>query len=90
MTPNMLFSLVDSTRITAAKERSRQALTEHAQPRQPMNIKTNKKKLPISMLDDILDAPSNRSSLPREQSVDSHLHLQDTMEVVLEQEVKFL
>lgn len=73
MPSNVKFSLINTRCTAAAKVSSQRALMEHAKPRQLMDTKTCKKRLPTFMLDGTPDAPSNGSKLPQDQ--DSHYHL---------------
>lgn len=65
MDPDVRSSLIDTSRISAAKGRSQSALMEHAQLRRSENTSTGKKGLPTFMLGDTSDAPSPGSTLSK-------------------------
>lgn len=85
MPPNVRSNIIEIRHIEAEKGRSQRGLMKQAQPRQQLSNKTNEKGLPTYMLGDTPDAPSARSTLPKEHGPDSQLHSLDSLEFVLKQ-----
>lgn len=77
-------NVIDMRRTEAAKGCFQLPLMEHAQPRQSMNNKTSRKRIPTFVLDGTPDTPFTKSSLPKEQGPNSHLNLLGHAKVFLE------
>lgn len=88
--PNVCSNLFEIRWIAATKGHSQCTSVKHAQMCQAISTSTSKKDLFKSMLCDIMDPPSAGSSLPRKQGMESHLHPQGTVQVVLKPETLLL
>lgn len=86
MTPNVSSDLLGIRCFEAAKKCSHRLLMGHSQPRQSMNTKSSKMRLPTIMIGDTLDAPSVGFTLCNKQDMYPHLYLLDTEKVVFKLE----